>query len=115
MSKFLRVAAVAIGAGLTLHSSAAAAETMPWNGRSLTSRTIRYTEAELQTPDGAKALAFRIRQAAMDVCGGESLVLRTRASFYRCTNAAAERAAAGLNAPLVREALGLSADRMARR
>lgn len=70
------------------------------------SRSVKYSKAELSTPDGAGRVAARIRYAADHVCGGDSLILRTTRSFERCRRQTLDRAVAELNAPLVAEALG---------
>ncbi|MDB5483490.1 MAG: hypothetical protein JWO83_4543 [Caulobacteraceae bacterium] len=67
---------------------------------------LKYVEADLQTLQGAKALALRLRVAAADVCGGELPLVRTGDQFVRCREAAIDRAIATLNAPLLAQALG---------
>jgi len=68
--------------------------------------TLKYAEADLQTIRGAKALAFRLRVAAADVCGGENPLVRTGNQFAKCREAAIDQAIATLNAPLLADALG---------
>lgn len=79
------------------------------------SRTVKYSAVELQSPARAERLAARIGYAADQVCGGDSLVLRSTPSFQRCRRAAEQRAAAKLNAPLVTAALGVRATELAAR
>ena len=109
------VAALTLAAALAITSSAVAAPAAKWNQKAPATRILRYTEADLRTVAGARSLAFRIRQAATDVCGGENVLLRTGQAFYRCTNATIERAMADLDAPRVREAMGRPTDEVARR
>jgi UrcA family protein len=101
-------AAAAIGASLAMDAAAA-------DRKAPATRTVTYAEADLRTAAGARALAFRIRQAAMQVCGGDSLLVRTGTGFYRCTRDTTDHAIAGLNAPLVRQALQRAPEAMAQR
>jgi UrcA family protein len=67
---------------------------------------LKYSEADLQTVRGAKALAFRVRVAADHLCGGDRALVRTGDAFARCRDATIDRALASLQAPLVSQALG---------
>ena len=71
------------------------------------SETVRYTDLDLNTTAGARRLAFRIQMAANRVCG--QIYLRGSDDLPPCHRAAIVRAVAGLDAPLVKDALGLSA------
>ena len=110
-------------AGLTLSAAfaiAAPAAADPrivavWNRDVANTRRVPYVEADLVTPEGAKALASRLRRAAGDVCGGDSVLVLSGARFHRCRREAVERATEHLDAPLLSEALGLSPHALARR
>lgn len=56
---------LALAIGLTLGSPGAYADTA---GGSLFSKTVSYTDLDLNTPAGTVQLYRRIRSAAMDVC-----------------------------------------------
>jgi UrcA family protein len=64
---------------------------------------IKVTDADLYTPSGAQKLAVRIRMAASTVCGRDLPV-----AFDQCRHVAMQHAIAGVDAPLLAEALGLS-------
>jgi UrcA family protein len=70
------------------------------------SRTVHLADVDLHTTDGAKVAAWRIRNAAADVCGGDWR--STAFDFNACRNQAIDRALASLDAPLVSAALGRS-------
>ena len=108
-------AALALAGALAITSNAVAAEVPVSNEKQLVTRIVTYTEDDLRTVAGAKRLAFRTRQAAMDVCGGDSLLVRTTRRFRDCTEDAVDRAIAGLNAPLLRAALHRPMEEVARR
>jgi UrcA family protein len=67
---------------------------------------IRYSEADLATPAGARALASRIKDAAILVCGGDSVVDRQAVGYDDCREAAIDAALSSVKAPMVAEALG---------
>ena len=72
------------------------------------SRTVHLADVDLQTTDGAKVAAWRIRRAADDLCGGASTLTRQSSDFPVCMRGAIDRALATLNEPLVSAALGRS-------
>jgi UrcA family protein len=113
MSSACRATIVA-GLCATLLAGQAAAQN-PSRSDDVVSRTLKYSEADLHSAAGAQRLAARITYAADYVCGGDSLLLRFTPSFKRCRRAAAQRAAARLNAPLVAEALGIRSTDVAAR
>jgi UrcA family protein len=63
---------------------------------------IKVTNADLYTPAGAQKLAWRIRLAASTVCGRDLPV-----AFDQCRHVAMQHAIAGVDAPLLAQALGL--------
>jgi len=67
---------------------------------------VAYSTAELARPDGAAAVAARIRIAARKACGGDDPVVASGSGFQACQQRTVERAARDLGAPLVAEALG---------
>ncbi|HLZ84976.1 MAG TPA: UrcA family protein, partial [Caulobacteraceae bacterium] len=71
MFRHLLAGALTLTAALTLGAPAIAGDEQPNVIR------LKYAEADLQTARGARALALRVRVAAADVCGGESLLVRT--------------------------------------
>jgi UrcA family protein len=68
---------------------------------------IKVTDADLHTPAGARKLAFRIRVAAYKVCEGGLPHGREAADFDTCRQTAIQRAIAGVDAPMLAQALGL--------
>jgi UrcA family protein len=114
-SEFAAVAAFAFATALAIASTAAAAEASGSNEKNLMTRTVTYTDADLRTVAGAEGLALRTRQAAAYVCGGDNVLLLTSTGYRRCMKDAVDRAIAGLNAPLLREALHRPVEEMARR
>ncbi len=99
----LTTSAAAFCAALSLAGAAAAA---PASGADTLTHAVRYTPASLNTTAGAKDFAQRLKNAAYDVCGGEARISHISDSFARCREAAIDRALAGVNAPLVAQALG---------
>ena len=69
---------------------------------------IKVKGAELSTPDGARRVALRLRVAAYQVCGGYAPNGREAADFDACRQSAIQRAMAGIDAPLLARALGVS-------
>ncbi|HVN01583.1 MAG TPA: UrcA family protein [Caulobacteraceae bacterium] len=70
-------------------------------------RVVRYREAELHTPGGARSLAVRLKSAAEYVCGGDDILVRFYdRDFIACRESAIDRALATLQAPMVSAALG---------
>jgi UrcA family protein len=74
---------------------------------------IKVIPADLNTPDGARKLALRLRTAAYKVCVGDYPHGREAADFDRCRQSAIERAVAGINAPVLARALGLEGQTLA--
>ncbi len=71
------------------------------------SRVVRYNVADLHDVKGARRLAFRIKIAAADVCGGDDVIVRWYDDdFIPCREQAIDRALATLGAPMVSAALG---------
>lgn len=106
-------AAFALAAVLTASVSASAAPISVSGDDEKVSVKVTYTDSDLQNPRGAEALAFRIRLAASEVCGGGNIVVRSGAHFPICRSAAIDRALGVLNAPMVTAALGRSTSSMA--
>jgi UrcA family protein len=86
-------------------TSIAAADTSDSSAQ-VVSQVVHVGDLDLQTQDGAKRAAFRIRVAATNVCGGQSSIFRESWDFDTCRNHAIDRALATLQAPLVSAALG---------
>lgn len=74
---------------------------------------IKVTSADLNTPDGARKLAFRLRVAAYRVCGGDVPLGRYAADFDACRQSAVEHAVARIDAPVLARALGLGGEALA--
>ena len=70
---------------------------------------LKYTEADLNTAQGAKALAGRIRLAADRACRAEAPSASDAGELMECRQRAIARAIKDLNAPLLADALGRSA------
>jgi UrcA family protein len=77
-----------------------------WNDDEKVAVKVAYQDAELRSPAGAARLAFRIRTAARQACGGDNLLVTTGFRFLRCQHRAIDQALATLDAPLVADALG---------
>jgi UrcA family protein len=106
MFRHLLAGALTLSAALTLGVPACAGSPAMAGDEERNVVRLKYAEADLQTVQGAKALALRLRIAAADVCGGESPLVRTGGQFARCREAAIDRAIAALDAPLLADALG---------
>jgi UrcA family protein len=106
MLRHLLTGAVALSAALALGAPSNASSPAMAGDEQRSVIKLKYAEADLQTAMGAKALAFRLRIAAADVCGGELPLVRTGDQFARCREAAIDRAITTLNAPLLADALG---------
>jgi UrcA family protein len=74
---------------------------------------IKVTAADLNTPDGVKRLALRLRVAAYEVCGGNTPHGREATDFDACRQSAIEHAVAGIDAPVLARALGLGGETLA--
>jgi UrcA family protein len=70
------------------------------------SESVRSSDLDLNTSAGADRLALRIQLAANRVCG--QIYMRGSDDLAPCHKAAIARAVSGLDAPLVKSALGLS-------
>jgi UrcA family protein len=72
---------------------------------------LQFTEADLNSVQGAKVLAGRIRLSADSVCRAEARLVPVRGpgELMECREWAIVRAVKDLNAPLVADALGRSA------
>ena len=64
------------------------------------SKTVKFTDLNIQTPEGASVLYHRIRVAARDVCelsaGGDPIYMLAEGA---CINAAIDNAVKKINAP----------------
>jgi UrcA family protein len=69
---------------------------------------LRCVQADLHSSQGAKALARRIRAAAVQACSAEALFADALVVERECKEAAINRVIRELNAPLVADALGRS-------
>jgi len=109
MFRLLLTGALALGAGLAAGAPANAASVYMYGESGRNMVTLKYTDSDIHTVSGAKALALRVRVAAARVCGGDDLpIVRTGDQFMWCRDAAINRAIASLDAPLLVEALGRS-------
>jgi UrcA family protein len=67
---------------------------------SLPSKTVRYSDLDISSPEGAKALYHRIRAAARDVCersiGGDAVL---RVAENACVDTAIDNAVRKVDAP----------------
>lgn len=106
-------AALVLVAAMTAAGSAFAAPLTVSGDNELVTAKVTYVDADLRDPRGSRMLAFRIRQAASDVCGGDSTLVRIGAQFQRCRDGAVDRALNTLSAPMVAQALGRSSDQVA--
>ena len=105
MSRFLLSAVVGAAAALAFVGASPAAEPDA-NGRVVV--VVKATDAELHTPDGARALALRVRNAAARACGGDlyPVAVRISTGFIECREAAIDRAIKDIDAPMLSVALG---------
>ena len=72
-------------------------------------QTVRFHDLDVSTPAGAQRLAFRLRVAARELCGGKyTAIAQTGMAFDPCVRQTVEDAAARLGNPLVTAALGLT-------
>jgi|SRR5579872_3175218 len=108
MFRSILTATVALSAALAIGAPASAAGLAVFGDGERNVVTVKYTETDLHTVRGAKALAVRVRVAAEDVCGASDPVVRQGDQFYACREAAIDRAMAQVSAPLVAEALHVS-------
>jgi UrcA family protein len=69
---------------------------------------LQYAQADLHSTQGAKALARRIREAAVQSCSAEAPFADALVVESQCREATINRAIRDLNAPLVADALGRS-------
>ena len=98
---------ITAAAALTLAGAASAQAVDPSAQPSI---SIRYSDLDLKSEDGAKAMAARIQTAADAVCGQrpDPMLLDRRAAFDTCHKATVERALDQLHAPLVTAMAGQS-------
>jgi UrcA family protein len=78
-------------AALGALSTSAQAEDQP------RSKTVKFADLDIQTPEGAKVLYQRIRVAARSVCEDGDPILR--AAEYQCVEKAIDNAVKKVNAP----------------
>lgn len=97
-SAIIAVALAPLATALAMPLPASAADTTA-------AVTIRYSQDEIRTAEGAQALALRLRVAAVDVCGGQDVVQRSGSGFRRCVRATLDRSAMDLGSPMVARAL----------
>jgi UrcA family protein len=105
MFRTILTGAVALSVTLAMSAAASAADLTVAGGNEGVIK-LRYTEADLHSTQGAKAMAQRIRVAADEACGSVALFAANPGVERDCREAAIDRAAAALKAPLVAEALG---------
>jgi UrcA family protein len=96
-------------AAVTVGSAKAAPQSAP--PVQIVSDTVTYSDLDLNTAAGAQRMAFRLRVAANRVCGGDDPLVHSGNQLVPCRKAAIARAIAGLDAPLVKEALGIATGR----
>jgi UrcA family protein len=67
------------------------------------SATVKYSDLNLSSRDGARAMYQRIKSTARKLCGNEPDIgeIGGRDSWRTCVNDAVDNAVAGLNAPMV--------------
>ena len=63
------------------------------------SRTVRLADLDLSSEQDVKRLAFRIRVAATDVCGGNNPLILASSDFHDCIRDTMARTAARLAIP----------------
>jgi UrcA family protein len=104
------MSALALAAALTATaaSPAFAAPLAIWGDDEKVAAKVAYEDADLRTTAGAAHIAFRIRTAARQVCGGDNPVVASGVRFQHCQHKAIDQAVATLEAPLVADALGRS-------
>jgi UrcA family protein len=113
MSYHLAPAAVVLAAALSAGASADAAG-IDLQGQNEWNRiTLKYVDADIHTPHGARSFALGIRVAAREVCGGDDPLVRLGGEFDGCVQAAIDRAIKDLDAPLLVSALGRPARTLA--
>jgi UrcA family protein len=61
------------------------------------SKTVKFADLNIQTPEGAKVLYHRIRVAASQVCGDGDPIMRDAVRV--CTDTAIDNAVKKVNAP----------------
>ncbi len=86
-----RSRAIALAAGLLAAAAVASAQEPP-------STHVRYTRAEIQSPDGARVVYARIRAAAREVCGpADTRDLTAWSASRSCQEHAIEQAVASVH------------------
>jgi UrcA family protein len=106
MFRLLLTGVLTVGAFLAA-APASAASVYMYGESGRNAVTLKYADSDIRTVQGAKALALRVRVAAAQVCGGDELpIVRTGDQFTWCRDAAINRAIAGIDAPLLADALG---------
>lgn len=104
---FARFTFAAIAAAATVAATAAYAQPIGvWGDNDKTQARVTYSDSEVRTLSGAKALAFRIRVAAARVCGADDPIVRSGWRFADCRESAIDRAVRTLGSSLVADALG---------
>ncbi len=113
MSRSFLPASLALLAAISVATAGAAAPLTVTgydeNSETLT-RVVHLSDVELHTQAGAKVAAFRIEQAAADVCGRDDPLARQAIDYVSCRKDATDRALGDLGAPLVAVALGRPTD-----
>src|SRR5271154_480501 len=92
---------LAVIVGLALVCSASAQAWPSYDNNNPPTLRVPYSLPEIQTSDGARRLASRIRHAATSVCDDGDPFLRSSVGFERCRGEAIRRASAQVNAPMV--------------
>jgi UrcA family protein len=98
MTTKLTLIALAATAALGFVSTAQAAD-----DSSTVSVRVSYSDLNLSSPDGAKAVLRRITQAAKGICGAEpsSADLGGRWAYSRCVKQIVDHAVTSLDQPMV--------------
>ena len=115
MSRFLLPTVISFGAALALGAPSLADSYDVYGANERVVVKVKINDGDLRSPDGAKALALRIRVAAAKACGGDvDPTFRNSDNFMKCRENSIDRAIKGLNSPLLADALGRSPQRLAR-
>jgi UrcA family protein len=108
MFRTMLTGVIALSATLAIVASANAEGTAVQGQTQGATIKLQYTQAELHSAQGAKALARRIREAAVQSCSAEAPYADALVVESECREAAINRAIRDLNSPLVADALGRS-------
>jgi UrcA family protein len=112
MFRTILMGAVALPTALAMGAAGRAAD-LAVNGENGGVIKLHYTDADLHSVQGAKAMARRIREAADEACSSVAPFASNPGVDSECREAAIGRAVRDLNAPLVANALGRTASTLA--